>query len=266
MKIPVRRLFVCACLATLLLAASAVAQDDAATEEKWVSLFNGTDLAGWIPKFRGEDLGVNYKDTFRVEDEAITVSYEKYENFDARFGHLFYANPYDNYRLRLEYRFYGPQCPGGEGWAFRNSGIMIHGQPPETMEKNQKFPVSIEVQLLGQEEGGGERSTGNLCTPGTNVVMDGKLIRAHCTNSTSKTFAGDGWVSCEVVADHGTITHFVDGEKVLEYTEPQLDPNDQDARRLIDEGRPLMLTGGSISLQSESHPVQFRNIEIMELP
>jgi hypothetical protein len=254
-----------AALALLTLMGAALAQEAAAPAEKWESLFNGKDLTGWTPKIRGAELGENFQDTFRVEDGAITVSYENYEAFDARFGHLFYANPYENYRLRLEYRFYGPQCPGGEGWAFRNSGIMVHGQPPETMEKDQNFPVSIEVQLLGQEEGAGERSTGNLCTPGTHVVIDGNLERKHCTNSTSETFAGDDWVTCEVISDHGTITHLINGVKVLEYSEPQLDPNDKDARRLIDAGHPLMLTGGTISLQSESHAVQFRNIEILEL-
>lgn len=251
-----------------LIAASlnTAAQETAAAEEGWTPLFNGEDLTGWTPKFRGAALGENYKDTFRVEDGAISVSYELYETFDARFGHLFYAVPYDNYRLRLDYRFFGEQCPGGEGWAFRNSGIMIHGQPPESMALDQSFPVSIEVQLLGQEAGGGARSTGNLCTPGTHVVMDGKLERRHCINSSSETFAGDDWVRCEVVSQDGVITHLINGEEVLSYAEPQLDPNDKDARRLLDDGHPLELTGGTISLQSESHPVQFRNIEILPLP
>lgn len=244
---------------------AARAAEEAAKEETWTSLFNGEDLAGWTPKIRGAELGDNYKNTFRVEGGAIAVSYENYDEFDSRFGHLFYANPYENYRFRLEYRFVGAQCPGGEGWAFRNSGIMAHCQPPETMALNQAFPVSIEVQLLGQDEGGDERSTGNLCTPGTNVVMDGKLERKHCINSTSKTYPGDQWVTCEIVVDKGKVSHLINGETVLEYTEPQLDPNDADARRLIDDGHPLELTSGYISLQSESHPVQFRKIEIMEL-
>ena len=94
--------------------------------------------------------------------------------FAGRFGHLFHAAEFSNYRLRCEYRFVGEQTPGGPGWAFRNSGVMLHGQAPESMGVDQEFPVSIEVQLLGGKAQG-KRSTANLCTPGTNVVRDGAL-------------------------------------------------------------------------------------------
>ncbi len=232
---------------------------------KWVTLFNGKDLTGWIPKIKGYPAGENFANTFRVEDGVIKVSYDGYNNkFDERFGHLFYEKPFSNYRLRVEYRFTGKQCPGGPGWAFRNSGIMIHGQTPESMDKDQKFPVSIEVQLLGGN-GKDKRPTANLCTPGTNVVMNGELIHRHCTNSTSDTYHGDQWVAVEVeVHNNEVIKHFVNGKLVLEYTKPQLDPSDKDARKLI-AGDNLMLYGGTISLQSESHPVEFRKIEIMVL-
>ncbi|MCA9269953.1 MAG: DUF1080 domain-containing protein, partial [Planctomycetales bacterium] len=172
--------------------------------------------------------------------------------------------PFSNYIIRVEYRFTGEQCAGGPGWAFRNSGIMVHGQTPESMTKDQDFPVSIEVQLLGGK-GEGERTTANLCTPGTHVVMDGKLVKRHCTNSTSKTYHGDQWVTVEVeVRGSKLIRHKVNGETVMEYTEPQLDDADADAKKLIKDGV-VLLTGGSISLQSESHPVEFRKVELMRL-
>jgi hypothetical protein len=54
---------------------------------------------------------------------------------------------------------------------------------------------------------------------------------------------------------------------VLEYERPQLDPNDDDAKKLISErDGDVMLEKGWISLQAESHPVDFRNIKIMPLP
>ncbi|MHC4399413.1 MAG: 3-keto-disaccharide hydrolase [Planctomycetota bacterium] len=146
-----------------------------AGEEAWTPLFNGKDLAGWKVKIKGHDLGDNYKNTFRVEDGLLKVAYDGYDKFDGKFGHLFYHEPFSSYVLRVEYRFVGEQCPGGPGWAFRNSGIMIHGQSPESMEKEQNFPVSIEVQLLGGS-GRGTRPTGNVCTPGTHIVMDDKLV------------------------------------------------------------------------------------------
>ncbi|MEN6429073.1 MAG: DUF1080 domain-containing protein [Phycisphaerales bacterium] len=236
-----------------------------ATEGRWISLFNGTDLNGWTPKFAGSELGVNYKDTFRVQDGLLTVAYDQYEKFDGEFGHLFYKDSFSHYRLRVEYRFLGEQTPGGPGWAFRNSGMMIHCQPPATMEKDQSFPVCIEVQLLGGD-GSNERSTGNLCTPGTNVVMNDQLITQHCINSTSRTYHGDQWVTAEVEV-HGDrlLRHIVNGEIVLEYSEPQLDDSDADARKLLEAGADHAVSEGYISLQAESHPVQFRKVELLPL-
>jgi hypothetical protein len=239
---------------------------NANAEGNWIPLFNGKNLDGWIPKIRGHEAGVNFADTFRVEDGLLKIRYDGYGGkFDNRFGHLFYHLPFAHYRLRVEYRFVEDQLPDGPGWAWRNSGIMIHGQKPETMSIDQDFPVSIEIQLLG---GGptGERSTANLCTPGTHVVLDGKLHTPHCTNSRSKTFRGDQWVTVEIeVRGNNRIQHRIDGEVVLEYTQPQLDPGDAAARRLIEAGAPVLIEGGTISLQSESHPHDFRKVEIMEL-
>jgi hypothetical protein len=166
--------------------------------------------------------------------------------------------------LRVEYRFTGEQVPGGPGWAFRNSGVMLHGQSPESIRKDQDFPVSIEVQLLGGSATG-ERATANVCTPGTHIVMDGKLITRHCNDSKSKTFRGDQWVTLEIeVHGNRVIRHRINGELVMEYSQPQLDESDADAKKLIKDGD-KMLSGGTISLQSESHPVEFRKVEIKEL-
>ena len=231
---------------------------------KWVPLFNGKDLDGWTPKLRYSRLGENFGDTFRVEDGLLTVAYDKYEKFGERFGHLFYKDSFSHYRLRIEYRFIGDQCSEGPGWAFRNSGVMLHCQDPKTMAVDQDFPVSIETQMLGGN-GKDNRPTANLCTPGTNVVMNGTLIKRHCTSSKSKTFHGDQWVTLEVVVKGDrTIEHLVNGESVMIFESPQLDERDADARTLIVKGQKL-LRSGFISLQAESHPVQFRKVEIMLL-
>jgi len=231
---------------------------------KWIQLFNGKNLDGWSPKIRGYALNDNWGDTFRVEGGVMKVSFDKYQKFDDKFGHIFYNQRFSNYIVRVEYRFTGEQCPGGAGWAYRNSGIMIHCQSPESMGKDQNFPVSIEVQLLGGS-GKGARSTANLCSPGTNVEMDGNLVTQHCVTSRSKTYHGDQWVSVEVEV-HGSsrITHRVNGETVMEYEKPQLDPKDADAQKLIKESN-LLLSEGYISLQSESHPVEFRKVELLQL-
>ena len=231
---------------------------------EWIQLFNGKDLDGWTPKFVGKEAGVNYKNTFRVEDGLLTVSYDNWSNFDGEFGHLFYEKPFSNYRLRAVYRFVGNQVKNGPGWAIRNNGLMIHGQNPEDMRVNQEFPVSIEVQLLGGN-GTDKRTTANICTPGTNVVIDGELVTQHCINSSSRTYHGDQWVTAEVVVRDGNIKHYINGNLVFDYSDPQLDPRDQDAKRILENGGSKMLNKGTISIQAESHPIQFRKIEIMPL-
>lgn len=242
-------LLVC-CLAAFL---PVLAEDEKTTEsEKWIQLFNGKDLTGWTPKIRYEAFGEDKRKTFRVADGVIQVNYENYEEFNETFGHLFYKTPYSRYRLRVEYRFLGDQLKGGPGWAFRNSGLMLHGQDPKAMKVDQDFPDSIEVQLLGGRAEG-NRSTLNLCTPGTDVIMDDKPLKQHCINSKSKTYRGDQWVTAEVVVDGSTsFKHLIEGEVVLEYEGPHLDDG-------------TLLEKGTISLQSESHPCEFRKVELLPL-
>ena len=243
-------------------------RDDAPSpaEGEWIQLFNGKDLKDWKIKFAGHDLGDNYKNTFRVEDGVLKVDYSKYDSFDAKFGHIFHKDSFSHYRLRAEYRFVGKQVPGGPGWAFRNNGLMLHCQSPESIEKGQDFPASIEVQLLGGPGGDSKRSTANLCTPSTNVVMDGKLLTRHCLDSKSETYHGDQWVTVEIeVRGNEVVKHIIDGKTVLEYTEPQLDERDSYAKKLMAAGAKKMLSEGYISLQAESHPTEFRKIELQKL-
>lgn len=226
---------------------------------KWKQLFNGKNLKGWNVKIRNHNFKENYGNTFRVEDGNISVRYDQYSGkFAEQYGHLFFNKPFSYYLIGVEYRFVGEQLKDGPGWAYRNSGIMIHGQDPSTMTKSQDFPNSIEVQLLGGA-GNGERSTANLCTPGTQFVKNGKVIKNHCIESNSKTFNGEQWVRVEVlVLGDSLVVHYVNGEEVLRYERPQLDP-------VGDEIEGKLLKSGSISLQSESHPVDFRKVEIINL-
>ncbi|XOV91386.1 MAG: DUF1080 domain-containing protein [Bacteroidota bacterium] len=128
---------------------TACGQQTSKQEPEWRSIFNGKDLTGWTPKFVGYPLGENYKNTFRVEDGLLKVRYDKWEDFNEVFGHIFYEKELSKYRIRVEYRFVGDQVKEGPGWAYRNNGIMLHCQDPKTMSIDQDFPVSIEGQLLG---------------------------------------------------------------------------------------------------------------------
>lgn len=236
-----------------------------ASKEEWQPLFNGKNLDGWTPKIKGHALGENFVNTFRVENGILKASYDGYTAFDNQFGHLFYERPFSYYRLRATYRFTGEQAPGGAGWALRNSGLMIHGQSAESMGLDQDFPISIEVQLLGGT-GEGERPTANLCTPGTHVEMNGQLFTGHCVNSGSKTYEGDQWVTVEVLAlGDSLIRHFVNGELVLSYSKPRIGGGVVNGFDPAAKPDGTLLTGGTISLQSESHPVEFQNVELLNL-
>lgn len=227
-------------------------QTEPKKEEGWIQLFNGKDLTGWTPKFKGQDLGVNYKDTFKVQDGKLVVDYSKWEKWDGAFGHLFYEKEYGHYILRAEYRFVGQQVPGGPGWATRNNGFMIHGQTAQSMTKDQEFPNSIEVQLLGGL-GSGNRSTLSICTPGTQIEKDGQLIKAHVIPSTEPTIHGDEWVAVEIeVKGSEVIRHKYQGKTVMEYNKPQLDDG-------------TLLEKGTISIQAETAPIEFRKIELKPL-
>ncbi|MGJ1431791.1 3-keto-disaccharide hydrolase [Sphingobacterium spiritivorum] len=232
---------------------------------KPIQLFNGKDMKNWIIKIRQHEVGDNYANTFRVEDGLLKVRYDGYKSFDKQYGHIAYDKPFSAYVLRVQYRFVGEQAPEGEGWAWRNSGAMLHGQDPRTMLKNQDFPISIEGQLLGGD-GKNERTTSNLCTPGTNVVMNDKLFTPHCISSKSKTYHGDQWVTADfVVLGDSVIQHILEGQVVLEYNKPQIgggSVSDYDPAQKKDG---QLLKQGYISLQSESHPIDFKKVELYNL-
>ena len=214
---------------------------------EYTSLFNGKDLDGWIVKIKCAPAGENPGDIFRVEEGLLTVSYADFnKTFKDEFGHIHTAKSYKNYRFRCEYRFIGEQVSGAPGWAYANSGIMLHCPHPSEMGVDQKFPDSAEFQLLGDT-----RTTGSLFTPGSKVEYNG-VDTGKSVKSTAPSLPFGEWVKAEAVVKNGTIQHWINGELVMEYTNPR-----------FDDGTPML--EGHISLQAESHPCQFRNIEILEL-
>jgi hypothetical protein len=122
------------------------------------------------------------------------------------------------------------------------------------------------MQFLAGLEEGKERPTGNMCSPGTDVVFEGKIDPRHCISSSSRTYFGDQWVKAEaIILGDSLITHLINGNKVLEYTQPQIgggvvhryDPTIKIDGQILKEG--------FIALQSEGQPIDFRNIKIRNL-
>lgn len=254
-------------LVVLLFSSQLLSAQVNTSKEDWKDIFNGKDMKDWIVKIHHHDVGVNYGKTFRVEDEMIKARYDHYEgNFNDQFGHLYYKKPFSYFRLQLEYRFIGELHPGAPSYTIMNSGVMFHSQDPRTMPKEQNWPISVEMQFLGGLEEGKSRPTGNMCSPGTEVVYDGKIFPGHCINSTSETYFGDQWVKAElIVFGDSLVIHAINGDMVLQYTLPQIgggvveryDPS------LKQDGK--LLTEGFIALQSEGQPIDFKNIRILNL-
>lgn len=234
-------------------------------QAEWIELFNGRDLSGWTAKIAGYPLGEDPLRTFRVEDGLLTVSYDDYDEFGGRFGHLFYEEPFSHYRLRVEYRFLGDQLPDAPGWAFKNSGVMFHAQAPETMLVDQSFPLSVEAQFLGGD-GTEDRPTANVCTPGTDVDIDGVLADAHCVSAEAPTFHGEEWVTVDlIVLGDSLVAHVIGADTVLAYARLVVGgaTEEEFGAAVVAEGSPL--TSGYIALQSESHPIQFRQVLLKPL-
>lgn len=235
-------------------------------EEQWIKLFNGKDLNDWIVKVHHHDPGVNFGNTFRVEDEMIKVRYDQYEDFNDQFSHLYYKTPYSHFHLKLEYHFTGELQKGAPEYTILNSGVMFHSQDPRGMLKEQNWPISVEMQFLAGLGDGKPRPTGNMCSPGTEIVYNGELYKDHCLNSTSRTFEKEEWVKAElIVLGDSLVTHIINGDTVLQYTQPSMGGgvvNGYDSA-IWQPGKPL--TSGYIALQSEGQPIDFRNIELKVL-
>lgn len=234
---------------------------------KWISLFNGKDLSDWIVKIHHHEVGDNYGNTFRVKDGIIQVRYDQYDQFNDRFGHLYFKQPFSYYHLSLEYRFVGQWRTDAPSYTLKNSGVMFHSQDPRTMPREQDWPISVEMQFLAGLGDGKPRPTGNMCSPGTDVVFQGKKDPRHCIESSSKTYEGEQWVKAElIVLGDSLITHIINGDTVLQYTHPQIgggvvnrfDP------AIKQDGKPLR--SGYIALQSEGQEIDFRNIRLRQLP
>ena len=259
-------LFFLSILTILLISCQSAPTQEEATEAKspqWVSLFNGEDLDGWLIRITGKPFGENFGNTFRVEDGILKIRYDEYGSFDEQFGALYYNRPFTNYRLKAEYRFVGETAPGAPSWGFRDSGVQYHGQDPRNMPIEQQFPVCLEYNLHGGN-GTDERPDGQICAIGMTIEIDGHPNESFCTDPTIKrTFHGDQWVTLEIDVQDDQIRHFVNGEEILAFSNPALDPNHEIAKTLIRDGN-TAVHSGFVSLQSNSHPIDFRKIEIME--
>jgi hypothetical protein len=231
--------------------------------DQWMPIFNGRDLENWTVKIHHHDAGVNFGNTFRAEDGMIKVRYDQYGDFNDQFAHLYYKQPLSHFHLKLEYRFTGELQKGAPSYTILNSGVMFHSQDPRTMPEEQNWPISVEMQFLAGLDDGKPRPTGNMCSPGTEIVYNGSLYDGHCLNSTSKTYDRDEWVKAElIVLGDSLITHVINDDTVLQYSKPTMGGGVVQGydSAIWHPGSPLK--SGYVALQSEGQPIDFRNIEL----
>ena len=235
-------------------------------ERAWIDLFNGRDLSGWTVKIHHHDVGVNFGDTFRVQDGVIQVRYDQYGDFNNQFAHLYHDEPFSHYLVSLDYRFTGEVQQGAPNYVLLNSGIMVHSQDPRTMLREQDWPISVEMQFYALIPGQPPRPTGNMCSPGTHIVYNGRLDTRHCINASGQALPKDEWVHAEaLVLGDSIVKHIINGDTVLVYSQPQIgggvaagfDPAIKQDGKILSEG--------FIALQSEGQPIDFRNVRLLNL-
>ena len=106
----------------------------------------------------------------------------------------------------------------------------------------------------------------NVCTPGTEIFMHGEMVKAHCTNSTSKIYRDDEWVAVQVeVLGSERVRHIIDGRTVLQYEKPSIGGGVANGFDPAIKKDGTVLESGYIGLQAESQPVEFRNIRLLDL-
>ncbi|NJK87226.1 MAG: DUF1080 domain-containing protein [Bacteroidales bacterium] len=140
---------------------------------------------------------------------------------------------------------------------------MIHSQSPWSMDIIQNWPVSLEAQLLGSTSKV-LQTTGNICTPGTNITYQGMFTEEHCISSSSGNYYGEDWVTIDIIVnDSNSIYHVINGDTILAYTQPKIGGG------LLPENYPVkkgtMLSDGYIALQAEGQPIEFRKILLKKM-
>src|SRR5438034_746438 len=114
---------VCVLISSILFASSATAG------EKWTPLFNGKDLAAWDTwlgkPFKGDKVvGLN-TDPDKVYTVALADGQPAIRISGQTFGAITSAKEYENYHLKLEFKWGEKRWPPREK-AVRDSGLLYH--------------------------------------------------------------------------------------------------------------------------------------------
>ncbi len=202
-------------------------------EANTISLFNGTDLAGWHWDVPTMDNDPGMRNPFIVRDGLLV-------SLGTPGGHLITDAVFENYRLHVEYRFAGE--PG-------NCGVLVQASTPRALYG--MFPKSIEVQMMHLNAGDFWCIVEDIEVPDMETrrgpkenwgITEGRERRILNLTDGSENQVGE-WntMIIECVADHVKV--WVNGD-------------------LVNHGFNATATKGQIAIQAEGSEVEFRKLEL----
>lgn len=188
-----------------------------------IILFNGKDFTGWS-KYITPEPGSNPDVTWTVADGVIRCTGKP-------FGYLMTEKSYADFKLHVEYRWYGTAEQ-------MNSGIFVFKTGPD----NFFLPKAVETQLK-------KGSAGDfvLLSKATLNGLDNPKNKAVKKMAESSEKPDGEWNSVDIVVKGNTIESTVNGV-------------------LQNKGKDVYTNAGQICLQSEGGPIEFRNVTIEPLP
>ena len=211
------------------------------------------------------DLGENLRNTFRVEDGLLKVRYDQWPSFNGEFGHIFYKDPFSYYLLAAEYRFVGEQVAGAPGL----------GRPEQRPDAAQSAPADdaegsglpdLPRDPAARRSWHGPAHDGQPLHAGIargvqRAAPHGALHQLDVADLRRRPVGARGSARPRrrARAPHRRRT---DGPRVLEAADRRRQVSPVDPAVKVD-GTPM--TGGYISLQAETAPIDFRKVELLNL-
>ena len=201
-----------------------------------INLFNGKDLSGWhidVPEMDTDPSAIN---PFIIRNGLLV-------SLGTPQGHLITDADYENFRLKLEYRFAGK--PG-------NCGVLVFASTPRALYK--MFPKSIEVQMMHENAGDFWCIVEDIEVPDMETrrgpkekwgITEGKQRRIKNLTDHSEKPLGE-WNSMTIECIGNTINVWVNGDN-------------------LNKGFNCTASKGHIALQAEGSEVEFRKVELTDL-
>ncbi|MEP7317404.1 MAG: DUF1080 domain-containing protein [Panacibacter sp.] len=197
------------------------------------SLFNGKDLGGWhvdVPEMDSNKAAIN---PFIIRNGLLV-------SLGTPGGHLITDSVYQDFRLKVEYRFAAK--PG-------NCGVLVFASTPRALYK--MFPKSIEVQMQHKDAGDFWCIVEDITVPDMEArrgpkadwgITEGKGRRVKNLTDNSEKPLGE-WNKMTIECVGNSIKVWVNGD-------------------LVNYGFNCTAGKGNIALQAEGSEVEFRKVEL----